>query len=153
MFARMRVCFACFFFFSSCRRALLGAVQSIVVPARFCFHFANAYEDPENGEVVLDMVEASYLKLDNEVESEEPVWDTIGEGLGGGGRERGEREGHFFFSSRPCFCAITHTPCDDSATEVSHVGGCYCCCYCCCGLRALGELSVVPLLAGCHCWL
>lgn len=87
--------FCVLFFFLSSRRALLGAVQSIVVPARFCFHFANAYEDPENGEVVLDMVEASYLKLDNEVESEEPVWDTIGEGL-----ERGEG-GAFFFYRAP----------------------------------------------------
>eukprot|EP00752_Nemacystus_decipiens_P007508 g6709.t1 len=52
-------------------------VKSITIPARFCFHLANAYEDPENGEVVVDMVEAAFLKLDSEEESDRPVWDTV----------------------------------------------------------------------------
>lgn len=78
----MRVCFVLVFFFRvglffvSCYSF---AIQSIPVPARFCFHLANAYEDPENGEVVVDLAEAHYLKLDNEEESDLPVWDTIGE--------------------------------------------------------------------------
>eukprot|EP00903_Cladosiphon_okamuranus_P006159 g6060.t1 len=51
-------------------------IKSIPVPARFCFHFANAFEDPDSGEVVVDMVESKYLKLDNDEESDLPVWET-----------------------------------------------------------------------------
>ncbi|CAN0333039.1 unnamed protein product, partial [Hapterophycus canaliculatus] len=50
----------------------------IPIPAKFCFHFANAFEDPKKGEVVVDLVEASFLVLGNENE-EKPVWDDVGE--------------------------------------------------------------------------
>ncbi|CAN0221448.1 unnamed protein product, partial [Ectocarpus fasciculatus] len=52
-------------------------VKIINVPARFCFHFANAFEDPNNGELVVDVVEGSYLYLAKDAEADVPVWDNI----------------------------------------------------------------------------
>lgn len=71
-------CFRCTVDFTA------AAAQSIPVPAKFCFHFANAYEDNDSGEVVVDLAETSYLKLDSDKESAEPVWNDMGES---GGRE------------------------------------------------------------------
>ncbi|CAM9278896.1 unnamed protein product [Ectocarpus sp. 6 AP-2014] len=52
-------------------------VKIVNVPAKFCFHFANAFEDPKNGELVVDVVEADFLYLDEEEEADVPVWDNI----------------------------------------------------------------------------
>lgn len=52
-------------------------MQSIPIPAKYCFHFANAFEDPTTSELVVDLVETTYLKLDNE-DSDRPTWEDVG---------------------------------------------------------------------------
>lgn len=53
--------------------------QSIPIPSKFCFHFANAFEDSENGDVVVDLVQADFLMLDSDDDKNRPVWDSVGE--------------------------------------------------------------------------
>ncbi|CAM9271037.1 unnamed protein product [Scytosiphon promiscuus] len=52
-------------------------IKSIPIPAKFCFHFANAFEDAKNGEVVVDLVQADFLMLDSDDGGGKPVWESV----------------------------------------------------------------------------
>ncbi|CAM9702553.1 unnamed protein product [Ascophyllum nodosum] len=51
--------------------------KTIDIPAGFCFHLANGFQDPNTGELVLDVVESEFLMLDGENGGDEPLWENV----------------------------------------------------------------------------
>ena len=52
-------------------------VVTIDAPAHFIFHVANAFDDPETGDVVIDEIMAPTMQLGDEIQDDVPIWETV----------------------------------------------------------------------------
>ena len=51
-------------------------VETIQVDSHFNFHFANAYDNSDTGDITFDVVHTERMELGGKV-SDEPIWETV----------------------------------------------------------------------------
>jgi all-trans-8'-apo-beta-carotenal 15,15'-oxygenase len=61
------------------RHGSTAEIVSINVPASFCFHLSNAFEDPETGYITIDAVQADDMLMADTCGSypNKPIWETV----------------------------------------------------------------------------
>ena len=52
-------------------------VEKVEVDPHFNFHFANAYEEEESGNIIFDVVKCSKMLLGDTTKSNRPIWEDI----------------------------------------------------------------------------